>query len=128
MLISKRNATFDSKLKNSRYRLLYYGDAELKALLHKRYPRATLAPASPPLWAYTDTAFSENTLFWSNSATQRFLSHRGLQNVIEAHSTPYTNDVDARFASNNANQPLIAAIDEILKNIPLRNAVQIAEA
>ena len=128
VLISKRNATFDSELKNSRYRLLYYGDAELKALLHKRYPRATLAPAAPPLWAYTDTAFSENTLFWSNSATQRFLSHRGLQNVIEAHSTPYTNDVDARFASNSANLPLIAAIDEILKNIPLRNAVQIAEA
>lgn len=123
VLISKRNATFDSELKNSRYRLLYYGDAELKALLHKRYPRATLAPAAPPLWAYTDTAFSENTLFWSNSATQRFLSHRGLQNVIEAHSTPYTNDVDARFASNHANLPLIAAIDEILKNIPLRNAV-----
>ena len=128
VLISKRNAQFDRELKNSRYRLLYYGDADLRALLHQRYPQATLEPAAPPLWAYTDTAFSENTLFWSNSATQRFLAQRGLHNVIEAHKTPYTNDVDARFASSAANQPLIDAINEILKNIPLRNAVQIAEA
>lgn len=128
VLISRRQAKFDRELKDSRYRLMYYGDEELKALLHKRYPKATLAPASPPLWAYTDTAFNENTVFWSNSATQRFLSQRGLQNIIEGHSTPYVNDVDARFAARAGNEQLIAAINEILKNIPLRNAVQIAEA
>lgn len=128
VLISRRDAKFDRELKDSRYRLMYYGDDELKALLHKRYPQAQLAPASPPLWAYTDTAFSENTVFWSNSATQRYLSQRGLQNIIESHSTPYVNDVDARFAARAGNAPLIAAINEILANIPLRNAVQIAEA
>lgn len=128
VLISRRNAKFDRELKESRYRLMYYGDDELKALLHKRYPQAMLAPASPPLWAYTDTAFSENTVFWSNSATQRYLAQRGLQNIIESHTTPYTNDVDARFATRAGNAPLITAINEILTNIPLRNAVQIAEA
>ncbi len=128
MLISRRQAKFDRELKESRYRLMYYGDDELKALLHKRYPEATLAPASPPLWAYTDTAFNEDTVFWSNSATQRYLSQRGLQNIIEGHSTPYMNDVDARFAARADNQSLIDAINEILTNIPLRNAVQIAEA
>lgn len=128
VLISRRQAKFDRELKDSRYRLMYYGDDELKALLHKRYPQATLSPASPPLWAYTDTALNEDTVFWSNSATQRYLSQRGLQNIIEGHSTPYVNDVDARFAARAGNEPLIAAINEILKNIPLRNAVQIAEA
>lgn len=128
VLISRRQAKFDRELKDSRYRLMYYGDDELKALLHKRYPQATLAPASPPLWAYTDTAFNEDTVFWSNSATQRYLSQRGLQNIIEGHSTPYINDVDARFAARPGNEPLIAAINDILSNIPLRNAVQIAEA
>ena len=83
---------------------------ELKALLHKRYPEATLAPASPPLWAYTDTAFNEDMVFWSNSATQRYLSQRGLQNIIEGHSTPYMNDVDARFAARADNAELIDAI------------------
>ncbi|WP_343550905.1 transporter substrate-binding domain-containing protein [Pantoea sp.] len=128
VLISRRNMKFDRELKDSNYRLMYYGDDELKDLLHKRYPQAQLAAASPPLWAYTDTAFSENTVFWSNSATQRYLSQRGLQNIIESHNTPYTNDVDARFAARAGNEPLIAAINEILSNIPLRNAVQIAEA
>lgn len=128
VLISKRNAFSENALNQGRFRLLYYGDEVLRALLQRRYPHATLAPAAPPLWAYTDTAFSDNTLFWSNSATQRFLSQRGLHNVIEGHKTPYTNDVDARFATREANRPLIEAIDEILKNIPLRNAVQIAEA
>ncbi len=128
VLISRRQAKFDRQLNDSRYRLMYYGDDELKALLHKRYPEATLAPASPPLWAYTDTALTENTVFWSNSATHRYLSQRGLQNTIEGHNTPYVNDVDARFAARADNQSLINSINEILKNIPLRNAVQIAEA
>lgn len=128
VLISRRQAKFDRELKDGRYRLMYYGDDELKALLQKRYPQATLAPASPPLWAYTDTAFNEDTVFWSNSATQRYLSQRGLQNIIEGHVTPYVNDVDARFAARADNAPLIATINEILTNIPLRNAVQIAEA
>jgi two-component system sensor histidine kinase EvgS len=128
VLISRRQAKFDRELKDSRYRLMYYGDDELRDLLHKRYPNASLAPASPPLWAYTDTALNEDTVFWSNSATQRYLSQRGLQNIIEGHSTPYMNDVDARFATRANNAPLIAAINEILTNIPLRNAVQIAEA
>ncbi len=128
VLISRRQAKFDRELKDSRYRLMYYGDDELRDLLHKRYPNASLAPASPPLWAYTDTALNEDTVFWSNSATQRYLSQRGLQNIIEGHSTPYMNDVDARFATRTNNAPLIAAINEILTNIPLRNAVQIAEA
>ncbi len=128
VLISRRQAKFDRELKDSRYQLMYYGDDELKALLHQRYPQATLIPASPPLWAYTDTAFKQDAVFWSNSATQRYLSQRGLQNIIEAHSTPYTNDVDARFATRAGNEALIAAINEILINIPLRNAVQIAEA
>lgn len=127
VLISRRDAKFDRDLKDSRYRLMYYGDAELKMLLHTRYPHATLLPAAPPLWAYTDTALSKDTVFWSNSATERFLSQRGLQNLIEAHSTPYNNDVDARFATQPANAPLIAAINDVLSNIPLRNAVQIAE-
>lgn len=128
VLISRRQAKFDRELKDSRYRLMYYGDDELRNLLHKRYPNASLASASPPLWAYTDTALNEDTVFWSNSATQRYLSQRGLQNIIEGHSTPYMNDVDARFATRANNAPLIAAINEILTNIPLRNAVQIAEA
>ncbi|MDY0929313.1 transporter substrate-binding domain-containing protein [Pantoea trifolii] len=128
VLISRRQAKFDRELKDSRYRLMYYGDDELRNLLHKRYPNASLASASPPLWAYTDTALNEDTVFWSNSATQRYLSQRGLQNIIEGHSTPYMNDVDARFATHANNAPLIAAINEILTNIPLRNAVQIAEA
>lgn len=128
VLISRRQAKFDRELNDSRYRLMYYGDDELKGLLQKRYPKATLAPASPPLWAYTDTAFNEDTVFWSNSATQRYLSQRGLQNIIEGHSTPHINDVDARFATRANNTALVAAIDEILANIPLRNAVQIAEA
>lgn len=128
VLISRRQAKFDRQLNDRHYRLMYYGDDELKALLHKRYPKAILEPASPPLWAYTDTAFNENTVFWSNSATQRYLSQRGLQNIIEGHSTPYINDVDARFATRADNSSLIDAINEILKNIPLRNAVQIAEA
>jgi len=128
VLISRRQAKFDRELKDSRFRLMYYGDDELKSLLEKRYPDATLAPASPPLWAYTDTALSENTVFWSNTATQRYLSQRGLQNVIEGHSTPYVNDVDARFAARADNEALIETINEILRNIPLRNAVQIAEA
>ncbi|WP_336769209.1 transporter substrate-binding domain-containing protein [Pantoea endophytica] len=44
VLISRRQAKFDRQLNDSRYRLMYYGDDELKALLHKRYPEATLAP------------------------------------------------------------------------------------
>ena len=82
VLISRRQAKFDRKLKSSRYRLMYAGDAELKALLQKRYPQAQITPAAPHLWAYTDTSLSEDTVFWSNSATQRFLSQLGLQNII----------------------------------------------
>ncbi len=128
VLISRRQAKFDRQLKDRRYRLMYAGDAELKMLLHKRYPQATLVPAAPHLWAYTDAAFSEDTVFWSNTATQRYLSQRGLQNIIESHDTPYTNDVDARFAARTDNVALINTIDEVLKNIPLRSAVQLAEA
>jgi two-component system sensor histidine kinase EvgS len=128
VLISRRQAKFDRELKDSRYRLMYNGDSALRSLLRQRYPQAELVPASPHLWAYTNAALSEDTVFWSNTATQRFLSQRGLQNIIESHETPYTNDVDARFAARPDNRPLITAINDILANIPLRNAVQIAEA
>lgn len=128
VLISRRQAKFDRELKDANYRLMFFGDTALKNLLHQRYPKAYLVPASPHLWAYTETALSNNTVFWSNTATQRYLSQRGLQNIIESHDTPYTNDVDARFATRADNHPLITAINEILANIPLRNAVQIAEA